>query len=634
MHTFKPRLMANWRVTLNRTRTERTNAFAYTQNVEGGLGITGVSPDPINWGPPTLNFANYGDLSLAAPSLNRNQTFQLSGGVNKIGTKHSLQMGGDVNWIQRNALSDTNGRGTFAFTGFSTVGFDASGHQIAGTGNDFADFLLGLPYSTSRRYFDPTTNPYGSNNYLRNRSFNLYIQDNWRFRSNLSFNLGLRYEYTGPTFEKYNRLVTLDVAPGFVAVAQVFPDQTGPLSGQFFPRSLLSADRNNFAPRVGIAWRPSNRSRFVVRTGYAIGYNASAYSTITNQLVGQSPFAINQNLATNRTDPLTIENGFPTNPSLTILNTYAFDPNYKPAYVQQWNLDVQTELSRLYFLDVMYMGTKGTGLDILRAPNNVLLSGSQIGNAANFVYQTNGASSIMHALNVNLTRRFSHGFQINNSYTLSKSIDDASGIGGPLVVAQNDANLAAERSLSSFDQRHNFQSQFNYELPIGQNRRFFAGASAKVLNFIAGWNINGSFQLASGTPMTASYISNSNTSSASLYNSVRADATGLAPNVSFGDRTVLQFFNTGAFVIPVGRFGTAGRNTITGPGTNLLNLSLRKSFRLDENNRRVDFFWQVQNFLNHPNWSSVSTAVNSLNFGQVTGVRPMRSMTMNLRISF
>lgn len=628
IHTFKPRFIAAWRVAFNRTRTEGTNAFAYTRNVEGALGITGTSLEPINWGIPNVGFTNYGDLSLAAPSLNRNQTFSISGGFTRIGTKHTITTGGEISWNQRNSLTSTNARGAFSFTGYATSAFDSKGRPIAGTGNDFADFLLGLPYATSRRY--------GSdNNYLRNRAFSLFVQDNWRFRSGLTLNLGLRYEYTGPTFEKYNHLVSLDVAQGFTAVAPVFPEQVGPLSGRYFPRSLVNADRNNLGPRIGIAWKPVAGSKFVFRTGYGIFYNASAYSTIISQLVGQPPFAVNQDLLTSRSNPLTLQNGFPADPVVTILNTYAIDPNYKPAYVQQWNLDVQAQISRLYVLDVAYNGSKGTGLDILRAPNRTT---SQISNAGNFVYQSNGAGSILHALNVNLTRRFSHGLNVNNTYTLSKSIDDASGIGGGLTVAQNDANLAAERSRSSFDQRHNFATNFSYELPMGQNRKFFANASTRALNFISGWSVSGNFQLSSGTPLTARIlgnVSNNSGTAKGATNSERADATGLPVSLPWGDRSVARFFNTQAFAIPApGQFGNAGRYTINGPGNNVLNLSVRKSFRLDDNNRRVDFSMQVQNVLNHPNWGGVGTTVNALNFGLVTSVRSMRQMTMNLRISF
>jgi hypothetical protein len=622
MHTFQPRFIANWRITLNRVRTQSSNQFSYVQNVEGALGITGVSQDPINWGPPTISFTDYGSLSLPAPYLNRNQTFTISGGLNKIGTKHSIRAGGDVSWIQRNSQSDTNGRGTFTFTGYATVLLDAQGRQVSGTGNDFADFLLGLPYSTSRRYVDPSINPYGNSVYLRDRTWDLYVMDNWRSRSNLTFNYGLRYEYAGPFYEKYDRLVSLDPAPGFTELAQVFPNETGPLSGQSYPRSLVNPDRNKFAPRVGLAWRPTSSSRFVLRAGYGIGYNAS-YASIASQIVNQAPFAVTQTLASDRSNPLTLGVGFPVNPALNILNTYAIDPNYRASYAQQWNFDVQTQLSRLYVLDVAYNGAKGTGLDILRSPN-------RSSSATEFIYQTNGGSSIYHGLTVQLSRRFSHGFNMTNSYTFSKNIDDSSG-----SVAQNDADLAAERALSNQDRRHNYQTNFMYELPIGQNRAFFAGASPKVLNLISGWTFNGTITLQSGLPLTAYYASsNGNASGAAIYSSLRPDATGIPASLARGDRTWLKFFNTAAFADPSGLYGNAGRNTITGPGTNRMDLSVRKSIRLDENNRRLDLTWQVQNLLNHPNWSGVSTTINSLNFGQVTSVAPMRSMTANLRIRF
>ncbi len=624
---FQQRLIGNWRVVLNRTHTESINEFAFSRNVAGDLGITGVSQEPVNWGPPTINFTSYGNLSLSAPSVNQNQTVSISGGLRKIGRTHSLQAGGDINWIQRNSRGDSNGRGTYSFTGYSTILFDAQGGQVPGTGNDFADFLLGLPYSTSRRFVDPAINPYGSNTYLRSRSWNLFVMDNWRIRANLTINYGVRYEYAGPNYEKYNRLVSLDSSLDFAELVQVFPDEYGTLSGQYFSRSLVNPDRNNFAPRVGIAWKPKNRWPLIIRTGYGIGYDAGGYSSIVQRLVNQSPFAVNQNLATERSNPLTLEVGFPNDPTVTIQNTYAIDPNYHPSYVQQWNFDVQTQISTLFILDVGYSGAKGTGLDILRAPN-------RYENASTFIYQTSGANSIYHGLNVQFSRRFSRGFNLRSSYTFSKSIDDISG-GGGSSVAQNDLDLAAERALSDQDQRHNFQANFMYELPIGQNRAFFSGSSPALLNFISGWTFNGSFAMASGTPMTPRYASSgASGTGAALYNSLRPDATGIPVSLPRGERTTQMFFNTAAFAIPSGIYGTAGRNTVPGPGTNEVNMSVRKSIRLDENNRRLDISWQVQNLFNHPSWRGVSTTINALNFGQVTGVRPMRSMTMNLRIRF
>jgi hypothetical protein len=238
---------------------------------------------------------------------------------------------------------------------------------------------------------------------------------------------------------------------------------------------------------------------------------------------------------------------------------------------------------------------------------------------------------------VRVTRRFSHGFRLQSTYTLSKSLDDASSIGGGMpVVVQNDQNIYAERSLSSFDQRHRFSSQFSYELPIGERRKYFANAGPFIQKLIAGWNLDGSYSLNSGQPVTAQLLGNvTNNSGTGATASERPDSTGISPSLPGDQRNTAHFFNTLAFAIPQpGKFGNAGRNTITGPGSNLLNLSLRKTFRLDENNRRADLSWNISNALNHPNWGGVSTVVNALNFGRVTSVGAMRAMVFNLRISF
>ena len=637
MYRFKPRIIATYRVNLNRVRTLSSNPFAFTEDVAAKLGIQGVSRDPINWGFPNLGFTNYGDLQLGNPSLTRTQTVSTGGGLNKIGTKHTFQIGGDLSWNQRNTQVDPNARGAFDFTGFASSAFDAQGRPIAGTGYDFADFLLGFPYSTSRRFGS-------SNNYLRNKSFNLFTQDVWRIRAGLTVNFGLRYEYIQPFYEKYDRIVGLDVAPGFGAVAQVFPGQAGPYTGEF-PRSLIFSDKNNLAPRIGVAWKPKANSPWTFRAGYGLFYNPSVYPYIYSQLVGQPPFAVSQNILTDLSAPLTLQNGFPEDPSVTIRNSFAIDPNYRIGYVQTWNLNVQTQLLRLYTLEVGYNGSKGTRLDILRAPNRAPAGVSPgetennrvISNAESFLYQSSGATSVLHGLRVRATRRFSRGFRMENSYTLAKSIDNASGLGGGnLIVVQDDRNIRGERSLSSFDQRHRFESEFNVDLPVGERRRFLANASGLVQAFIAGWSVNGNYQLNSGTPLTARILGNiSNNSGTGSSSSERPDATGTPIALPQSDRTTSRYFNTLAFAIPPpGRFGNAGRFTIPGPGSNLLNLSLRKSFRLDDRNRRVDFRWQVSNVLNHPNFAGVATVINALNFGRVTGARTMRQMEFQIRMNF
>jgi hypothetical protein len=260
-----------------------------------------------------------------------------------------------------------------------------------------------------------------------------------------------------------------------------------------------------------------------------------------------------------------------------------------------------------------------------------------IANAGSFVYQSSGANSVLHSLSVRLSRPFSHGFSTENSYTLGKSIDNASGIGGEnLVVVQDESNIRAERSRSSFDQRHRFKSEFSFDLPLGERRRFFTGATGLVNQIISGWKLNGSYNFNSGTPLTARVLGNiSNNSGTGSNSSERPDSTGASPSLRGGQRTTLAFFNTDAFAFPApGKFGNAGRYTIQGPGSNLLNLSLRKTFRLDDNGRRLEFRWRATNVLNHPNYAGVGTVVNSLTFGRVTEARSMRQMEFELRINY
>ncbi len=172
-------------------------------------------------------------------------------------------------------------RGSFVFTGLYT-------------GNDFADYLLGLPQQATKQ-FGPGTEQF------RSTSWDLFVQDDWRATDKITVNAGLRYEYFSPLSEADNRLVTLDTAPGFTAAVPVVAGGTGPYSGAF-PDTIVQPFRAGFAPRVGVAWRPEQGT--VVRTGYGINYNSSVYQYIAQQLAGQPPFAVEQHRPRRRADAL------------------------------------------------------------------------------------------------------------------------------------------------------------------------------------------------------------------------------------------------------------------------------------------------------------------------------------------
>src|SRR5262249_30072524 len=237
-HSFRPRLNSSLNFTFSRNISKAAPFFAYTSNVAAELGITGVSQDPISWGPPSLSFTNFTGLSDGTASVNRNQTANLTEGLTYVYKKHNLTFGVGYRRLQQNALSYANSRGSFSFSGLLTSGFDAAGQPLAATGYDFADFLLGLPQTSSLRLAN-------SNNYFRSWSFNWYATDDWRLKPTLSFNIGLRYEYFAPYTELNGHLANLDVSPLLDAVAVVTPGSTGPYSGRY-PSSLINGDANNY----------------------------------------------------------------------------------------------------------------------------------------------------------------------------------------------------------------------------------------------------------------------------------------------------------------------------------------------------------------------------------------------------
>ena len=611
-----PRLIQSLRYRLTRNLTENTPYFAFTRDVAGELGIRGAARDPINWGPPTLNFTNFGRLADGVPLFRRDLSNNLNWALTWIRGNHSLVTGFDFTRQRNNQRTDTNARGTFTFSGLATSRLDA-GQPAAATGYDLADFLLGFPQSTSLRFGSPS-------NYFRGSSYAAFVQDEWKARPNLSLNFGLRYELFAPLSERYDRLANLDLAPGLTAVAPVTPGQPGPYSGRF-SRALVDRDGNNFGPRLGLAWKPANHGRLSIRAGYGWYYNGSVYQNFATRLASQPPFAQTGTVQSTAMRRLTLANGFAQTPAQNITNTFAVDRSYRIGYAQTWSLSVQRDLFRSYVLEVGYLATKGTRLDMQRAPNRAN-PGSQldaearrrIGNAVGFTLDTAEANSILHSAQLRLTRRFTRGLSGSALYTWGKSIDNASSIGGGGggTVAQDDQNLANERGLSSFDIRHNFNGSFVF-------------APQRRSKWWNNWSLTGSLQLRTGTPLTARVLGNqSDTAGTGVLGAGRAEATGLP--VAAGD----GFFNLAAFTLPPpGRYGNSARNVIPGPGLFSLNAGLGRSFRLNER-RRLELRAESNNLTNHPVITNLATTVNASNYGVPLAVGDMRTVRVQIRFRF
>lgn len=626
-------LTQNWTRTLindtqliySRNRAQTLNGFAFQNNVSGNLGITGVSTAPIDWGVPQLSFTNFTGASTPVPSLVRNQTYRVVDGLMKMLPKHTLQVGAELRRIENSTVTDPIPEGRFTFNGLET-------------GNDFSDFLLGLPGSTDERFGTAA-------NYFRGWGSAAYFTDDWRIKPNFTMEYGVRYEYFTPYSELYGHLSDLAVNPTFTEASVAVPGQAGPF-GEAVPSGLVNPQGNHWSPRFGFAWRPplaalQGKHSTTVRAGYGMFYNESVYSQLVGELANQPPWATSGMLLTTAGAPLTLQNGFPSSatPTNTALNTYAVNPNYKVGYAQIWNVSVETSLRANTSLVATYTGTKGTNLDMLIAPNrpppgSAVTTGPAAG-AGDFIYDTSGANSINNALQLRLQQRMTHGIGFSLSYTYGKSVDDASSVGGGQgVVVQNPEDLQAEYGRSSFDIRHQFRANYTYELPLGGRHRFaqkgFTGA------LFGEWRLSGNIALHSGSPFTAEVVGTGagNTGGGGAF-ALRADQV-CNPSLPANEQSPLHFFNTACFVAPAtGQFGDAARNTIEGPGSFSWNAQIAKTFTFGKDqNHRLDVRWEVTNLTNTPNFTGLSTVVNSSTYGRVTSVSGMRSMDFMTRFNF
>jgi hypothetical protein len=614
---------ANW----NRSASQAANFFTNKTDIAGGpngVGIAGTDSAPIDYGLPNVLLGDIQGLNEQQPSFSLSQTISVSETLSWIHGKHNLRFGGDYRRVHRDFLGGSNSTGTFTFSGLFTENPAAP----ATTGSPLADFLLGLPQETT---IDATA----GKSYLRDNVMDVYAQDDWRVRSNLTLNYGLRYEFYAPYTEKYGRLGMVDTDPG--AGFSGNPVEIAPggvsTSGNL-PDSLVFPFRTAFAPRFGFALRLPKQT--VLRGGYGVNYTVGQYATfattMARQPIANQPGFVNEqtNEAGSACAPLTTPNnftladGFCPAATTAMPGNYELDPRYHLPYVQAWNLDVQKTLPWGVVLNLGYNGSKGSDLDVTSAPRPT--STSHI-----FNYEQSGAFSRFNAGTLRVNKRLSSGVALGANYQYSHSIDDAGSVGGTsTVVAQNWQDLAAEEGNSSFDVRHKVTGTYLYELPFGKDK--FWVTSGVGSHILEGFSISGSFTFATGTPLTPSY-------QAAVEDVARGTAGTLRPDrvqgvsLTAGAGSQKEWFNTAAFVKPAGAFGTASRNSIPGPGTIQNNMSLSKTMQLGDT-RSLEFRATANNVFNTVQYSGVDTNAASPTFGQVISAGSMRAFQFTSRFRF
>jgi trimeric autotransporter adhesin len=629
----------------NRSNSHTTNFFTNTaDNIAQTYGITVPNDVPLNYGLPRVELSEFTGLSPTEPTFSVAQTISFSEVLSWIHGKHFMRYGGDYRRVERNFLAGSDATGSFTFSGLFTE--DAAGD--ATTGSPVADFLLGLPQSTS-------LNSSLAKSYLRDNVFDAYAFDDWRVLPSLTLNYGVRWEFFAPYTEKYGHLAEVATNPegGFTDLSEA------EAAGDGLPQALVFPFHKALAPRAGIAWRVPKSKQTVVRAGFGMNYTVGEYATFATTMAHQPPFTneqTNQEAVGNAASSacaqsvpmtcFTLGNGFP---GAQTLGSYALDPHYGLPYVMVWNLDIQKRLPWGIVMNLGYNGSRANHLDTVLAPRAIPSSpatdppvvcagaeGSAPCYPLNFTYEEAASFSKFNAGTVRVNKMLAKGFAVGADYMYSHSIDDAGAegsVGG--VGVQDWQNVLGELGNSSLDVRHQVSGTYLYELPFGQDKRWVTtGTGAHILE---GFSVSGNFDFATGGWLSPSYQSTVASTACGTGGVMRPNLTGVSPTAGGG--SLHAWFNPAAYAAPVNTpgfcnyFGNAPRNSIEGPGTVTNNMALSKTAQLGDT-RSLEIRASISNVFNTVQYTGVGTTVDAQNFGQVTQVGQMRSFQFLARFRF
>src|SRR3954447_12971406 len=561
------------------------------RNWVGDIGLRNLAggTDPIDYGRPGFNLAGLtgngeGGITQGATE----NIFSVSNATSWVHGRHNVRFGIQAQFRKYDQLTEVPPRGTFTFNG-----------QF--TGSPVADFLLGYcstctgAFGSSRsNYTSPTVAP--------------FIDDNWQMSSKVTLQMGLRWEYLGPWHEKNDQEGSFDPTTGKIAYHVVptnLPAKLVPLiinQDNYFPSGILKKDLNNFGPRVGVVYSANDTT--VVRSGFGVYYdNLNLNELQFSRLV--PPFYGQYSLQPTRTDlRFNADTLFPDLNNIPEFPApFSMDPDNRTAYTVQWNGNVQHTFGRSYLFEVAYTGSHsynehkrfninqaqpGTTPIVTRVPYPAFQSA--------ILYSSDGGWAEFNGLTFRLDKRYSDGLFFLGSYQVSKSTDNGSG-----EIEANDTayawDLNADQGYARYDQRHRVSASFGYELPFGPGKPWLSngGAAAYALG---GWQVQAIVRLASGFPFT---VSSTNVCQCGSFVPQRVNLVSPGNLGELDNPTPDKWFDPKAYAVPaLGTQGTAGRNTVRGPGTQLVNLSLSKRFPVSR--ARVEFRVEIFNLLNHNNF--------------------------------
>jgi hypothetical protein len=575
--------------------------------------------------------------------------------------KHENSLGG-FNEVRYSAVSTTPTRPT----GTSTT------NQL------WANFLLGNFQVYTQNQFDLTAD-------LTSNGIEAFAQDEWRYKSNITLYYGVRFSRFGQPWDRNGRMTSFN--PAAYNPSQAFqilangnrvPGTGNPLNGIMINDQVTVAGatvspwgkavaptRNNFAPRLGIAWDPFKKGTTSIRAGYGVYFDQLSFSFSETDLVARNP-PFQQQIVIN---PATLDNPLAGTTAVnnSVADVAGIDQNFKTPYVQSWSLDVQHQITPKTLVTAGYFGSRGTHLSGLvdenllppgfaltqtcrtnnvnpptfgpcQTPGQVFTSSTQElilnqirpfkGYGAVRMLETRFNSNY-HSLQVTAQRRFAQSSQINVAYTWSKNMTNSQNEFA--TAPQNSNNLLDEYARANLDRRHVLSVNYIYELPFFTRQENF---KEKVFG---GWQISGITYYFTGLGFSPATSSNDPAGLGLLGNSpsgARPDAV-CDPNDN-APHTFLQWFNTACLVNPpagVNRVGNASRNIIHGPSTTRFDSTLAKNIRFGES-KSLQLRWEVFNIFNHTNFTTLSLNNTASTYGNVTGVRDPRTMQFGAKFIF
>lgn len=665
------------RVGYNHLFFATNSVTAFGPNLQANLGFANAPETPALYGIPNINFGqSYQNIGNGNNGTNtKSATYQVVDNLKMIRGRHAITVGVDVRRLREFEEDNYLGTGNISFNGQYTANCNRGvngcslGSIGSGFGNSVADLLLSDPSGLSGPF------PLGVD-YLHTvgTNLNLFVQDDFRVTPRLTLNLGLRYELppafhsidnSGWGFDPANGGSIDWVSRSFVQnIEQLAASQGATVNPAFLncciQNSLVPQDKKDFAPRIGLSWRPFETDRFVVRAGYGIFYDT--YMRYYDQVQNYDSNSLQYTLPASYPTGTEVGNeqqslgprlnqlwygpiqglGVFTLPSWDsndfintnyILNQINWPWNHNP-YNQQWTLDTQYALTPTLLLDVGYVGSHGLRMSTY-LPFNAAIPAKVPSDACNYLFDASQATgsnatcakdpnfqpidtrvpypnlpSMMYAnanvlgsnynsLQVQLRQRFSHGLTYNVAYTWSKSLDNLSGlnISGTSAFVQDPHNPAADYGPSSFDQPHRLTASGTWELPVGRGKRWSLGPANWILG---GWKASGIYSLTSGRSFTAYGCSVCGFDEMGLVfgSRYRPNQTGDA-NSGF-TRSDTQWFNTSVFSLaPQGTYGNESKGELRGPFYEDLDLSFAKVFSVTE---RQNFEFKFEMFNAGSTW--------------------------------